>query len=107
MSEKKFTSLEAFYPYYLAEHSNPICRLLHFIGTSIALVILLLVVSGSSPWLLLVGVVQGYFWAWVGHFVFEKNKPATFEYPFYSFVSDWLMYRDMCIGRIDWDLRSK
>jgi len=107
MSDKKFTSLKDFYPYYLAEHSNPVCRLLHFIGTSIALIILVMVVLGATPILLLVGVVQGYFWAWVGHFVFEKNKPATFEYPFYSFVSDWLMYRDMWVGRIDWDLKSK
>jgi len=105
MSEKKFTSLETFYPYYLAEHSNAVCRLLHFIGSSIALILLLLVVLGGSMWLILIGVVQGYFWAWVGHFVFEKNKPATFEYPFYSFVSDWLMYRDMWMGRIDWDLK--
>jgi len=102
MSTKKYQNLEDFYPYYLSEHSNPVCRALHFIGTSIALVLFALAIFGGYPWLLLVAVVQGYVWAWIGHFVFEKNKPATFDYPGYSFVCDWLMYRDMCMGRISW-----
>jgi len=102
MSTKKYQNLEDFYPYYLSEHSNPVCRALHFIGTSIALVLFALAIFGGYPWLLLVAVVQGYVWAWIGHFVFEKNKPATFDYPGYSFVCDWLMYRDMCMGRIAW-----
>jgi len=102
MSTKKYQNLEDFYPYYLSEHSNPVCRALHFIGTSIALVLFALAIFGGYPWLLLVAVVQGYVWAWIGHFVFEKNKPATFDYPGYSFVCDWLMYRDMWMGRISW-----
>jgi len=102
MSTKKYESLKEFYPYYLSEHSNPVCRALHFIGTSIGLILFGMAIFGANPWLLLVGIVQGYVWAWIGHFVFEKNKPATFEYPGYSFISDWLMYRDMWMGRIAW-----
>ncbi|MEW9797444.1 Mpo1-like protein [Alteromonas sp. CYL-A6] len=95
-----FTSFKAFYPYYLAEHANPTCRLLHFIGSWLVLaVIALAVVSQQWVWLWLIPVI-GYGFAWVGHFFFEKNKPATFRYPFYSLMGDWVMFKDILIGRI-------
>jgi hypothetical protein len=95
-----YESFAAFYPYYLSEHSNRTCRRLHFIGTSIGLVLLLHAFSTLNFWWLLAGVVQGYAWAWVGHFFFEHNRPATFKYPFYSFAGDWVMWKDILTGKI-------
>ena len=97
---KKFSSFKEFYPYYLAEHANRTCRRLHFVGSSIALLLLVVALITLNGWWLLLGVVQGYAFAWVGHFFFEKNKPATFVYPGYSFLGDWIMYKDMLTGRI-------
>lgn len=95
-----FRSFAEFYPFYLAEHSNPICRRLHFLGSSLALLCLLaLLITGHWPWLL-AAIVSGYGFAWLGHFVFEKNRPASFKRPLYSFRGDWVMWRDMLLGRI-------
>lgn len=95
-----FEDFSAFYPYYLEEHSNLNCRRLHFIGTTgiIALTIVS-VVTLDWRWLLLTPI-SGYGCAWVGHFVFEKNKPATFSYPLYSLAGDWVMYKDMLLGKV-------
>lgn len=96
----EFSSFRAFYPFYLSEHSNRNCRRMHFIGTSLVLVTLgYVIATGQLPWLWL-ALVFGYGFAWVGHFVFEKNRPATFRYPFYSFVGDWVMYVDILRGRV-------
>jgi hypothetical protein len=96
----KHTSFEQFYPFYLNEHLNPICRLLHFIGTSIGLAFLIAALVFGSGVLVVVGLVQGYAWAWVGHFVFEKNKPASFKQPLYSFMGDWVMWFQLLTGKI-------
>lgn len=95
-----FRNFAQFYPYYLAEHSNRTCRRLHFVGSSLVLATLAwILVTGS--WLMLwLLPVLGYGFAWVGHFFFEKNKPATFAYPYYSFLGDWVMFKDMLTGRI-------
>ncbi len=101
-SEKKYTSFKEFYPFYLGEHRNAICRRLHFVGSSLILV-LLGVALWRQDWSLLIWVpVIGYGFAWIGHFFFEHNRPATFTYPFYSFAGDWVMFRDMLIGRVRW-----
>ena len=95
-----FTSFRAFYPYYLGEHRDRTCRRLHFVGTSFALgFIVLAIIRGEARWLL-AALASGYAFAWVGHFFFEKNRPATFKHPIYSFAGDWVMYRDMLLGRI-------
>lgn len=95
-----FNSFAEFYPFYLSEHSNRNCRRLHFIGSSLVLaVIALAVLSGQLRWLWLVPVI-GYGFAWIGHFVFEKNRPATFKHPLYSLAGDWVMYGQMLRGRI-------
>ena len=96
----KFESFKDFYPFYLGEHSNRTCRRLHFVGTSIGLLFLIAAVVTLNPWWVLVGIVQGYVWAWVGHFFFEHNRPATFTHPLYSFMGDWVMWKDMLTGRI-------
>ena len=97
----QYSSFKDFYPFYLGEHANLICRRLHFIGTSGVVVIAALVITQVLPlvWLWAIPVL-GYGFAWVGHFFFEKNRPATFKYPFYSLLGDWVMYRDMLTGKI-------
>lgn len=96
----RYTSFAEFYPYYLQEHSNPICRRLHYVGSLLVLGILGYAL-GTQQWLWLLAIpVAGYGFAWVGHFVFEKNRPATFQYPLYSFMGDWVMLKDAFTGRI-------
>jgi hypothetical protein len=94
------SSFRDFYPFYLSEHRNRTCRRLHFIGTSVGLGCAVQALASLNPWWLLAGLAAGYAFAWVGHFFFEKNRPATFAHPVYSFVGDWVMWRDMLIGRI-------
>lgn len=95
-----FNSFAEFYPFYLSEHGNRTCRRLHFAGSTLVLaVIALALISGQLRWLWLVPVV-GYGFAWIGHFVFEKNRPATFKHPLYSLLGDWVMYGQMWRGKI-------
>jgi hypothetical protein len=93
-------SFAEFYPIYLREHGNRTCRRLHFIGSTLVLVCMAMLIATGRPQYLLYALLCGYGFAWVGHFVFEKNKPATFKRPLYSLMGDWVMYRDMLIGRI-------
>ena len=95
-----FESFEAFYPYYISEHSNVTCRRLHFIGTSLIVLLWAWVIMTKNWWYLLLTPVIGYGFAWVGHFAFEKNKPATFKHPVYSLIGDWVMFFDILRGRI-------
>ena len=99
-STAQFRSFAEFYPYYPGEHSNPTCRRLHFVGTSLVIALLAYTI-GSGKWLLLLAVpVFGYGFAWVGHFFFEKNRPATFTYPLYSLAGDFVMFRDILLGKL-------
>lgn len=95
-----YKTLDDFYPYYLQEHSNRTCRRLHFIGSTLGIVLAVSAVVTGSWWLLAVALVQGYAWAWVGHFFFEHNKPATFKWPWLSFKGDWKMWWQMLTGKI-------
>ena len=97
---KSFKTFEEFYPYYLTEHSNVNCRRLHFVGSTLALACLGLLIGTGNPYWLLTGLLCGYGFAWIGHFVFEKNRPATFSRPLYSLLGDWAMYRDILTGRL-------
>ena len=97
---KRFATFSEFYPFYLGEHQNTTCRVLHFIGTSIALALTIYaIITGRYP-LILLAIIQGYAWAWVGHFVFEKNKPASFKQPLYSFMGDWVMWFQLLTGKV-------
>jgi len=97
---KTCNSFREFYPYYLSEHQNRTCRRLHFAGSLLVLLIIAVsIVLAQLLWLLLLPVT-GYGFAWAGHFFFEHNRPATFSHPFYSLLGDWVMFRDMLIGRI-------
>jgi hypothetical protein len=95
-----FSSFEAFYPFYLNEHSNITCRRLHFLGSTLSLICLAMLVATAKPQYFLYGLLCGYGCAWIGHFGFEKNKPASFKRPLYSFMGDWVMYKDMWTGKI-------
>jgi hypothetical protein len=95
-----FASFADFYPFYLSEHSNRGNRRLHFIGTSLGVAAILHSLSTLNFWWLLGGLAAGYGCAWVGHFCIEKNRPATFTYPLYSFMGDWEMWKDILTGKI-------
>ncbi|CAA0092328.1 Uncharacterised protein [Zhongshania aliphaticivorans] len=97
---KQFSSFAEFYPFYLAEHTNIICRRLHFVGSSLVIALLISTFATQDWALLWLLPVIGYGFAWVGHFFFEHNKPATFKHPLYSFMGDWVMAKDMLIGKI-------
>ncbi len=97
---KSFRSFAEFYPFYLGEHMDRTCRRLHFAGSTLSLICVGLAVWREQPLFLLLALLCGYGFAWVGHFVFEKNKPASFKRPLYSFMGDWVMYKDVWVGRI-------
>lgn len=97
---ERYTTFRDFYPFYLGEHRNPTCRRLHFIGSSLVLFTLVTVLATGRWWGLWLMPLFGYGCAWVGHYFFEKNRPATFIHPLYSLMGDWVMYRDILIGRI-------
>jgi hypothetical protein len=97
---RKYASFAEFYPYYLSEHSRSATRRIHFLGSGLGLVCLfLMVLTGDPIWVLIVLAI-GYGLAWFAHFVFEKNRPATFSQPLYSFMGDWRMFWDIITGRI-------
>ena len=95
-----FTNFKEFYDYYLSQHSNRMCRRLHFTGTTFAIILLVTAVV-TKNWSLLWGVpAAGYCIAWIGHWVFEGNNPASFKYPLRSFRADVTMYYEMLRGKI-------
>ena len=95
----RFNSFREFYPYYLGEHRDRMCRRLHFAGSTLVILILAVaIVSRDARWLWL-APVAGYGFAWIGHFRFEKNRPATFRHPLYSLAGDWVMYWQILRGR--------
>jgi hypothetical protein len=96
----RFASFSEFYPFYLSEHSNRMCRRMHFIGSSLVVTIAVFaVVTGQLRWLWLMPVA-GYGFAWIGHYVYQKNQPATFKHPLYSLQGDWVMYGHMLRGKL-------
>lgn len=96
---KRFANFSEFYPFYLNEHRNPHCRRLHMLGSWLVIVVLLAALLARKPvWLIWLPVV-GYGPAWLGHFIFERNRPATFKYPLYSLIGDWVMFKDLLVGR--------
>ncbi len=97
--EQKYKSFAEFYPFYLSQHSDPVCRGLHYLGSILVFLLLLFsLLSGEFVWLLALPVV-GYGFAWIGHFGFEHNKPATFQYPVYSLMADWVMLAQFVSGK--------
>jgi hypothetical protein len=98
--ENPFRTFADFYPFYLSEHTNRISRRLHFLGTSIAVALLIAALVTQLWWLVAVALIQGYAFAWIGHFFFEHNKPATFRYPRFSFMGDWRLWWEILTGKV-------
>jgi len=98
LPNERFKSFEAFYPYYIHEHSNQICRRIHIVGSALVLVAAVLGIFVSAWWFAAMPVI-GYGFAWVGHFFFEKNRPATFKYPLWSLMGDWRMFFETVSGK--------
>jgi hypothetical protein len=97
---ERYRSFREFYPDYLAEHRNPTSRRLHFAGTALVLATAgAALLTGRWLWLLAVPIF-GYGFAWVGHLVFERNRPATFRHPLYSLAGDFVMFKDLLTGRL-------
>jgi hypothetical protein len=100
MSNQRYQSFSEFWPFYVTEHSKPATRVLHLIGTTIAVSWIIYFVASGKWWLFPLGLIPGYGFAWIAHFLIEKNKPATFEYPLWSFLGDYKMIAMMLSGRM-------
>ncbi len=96
----RFTSFADFYPYYLSEHADRTSRRLHFAGSTGVIACVIAGIATGSGWWFLAALICGYGFAWVGHFFFERNRPATFRHPFYSLLGDWRMYVDVLRGKV-------
>jgi hypothetical protein len=99
MEQKRFNSLQEFYPFYLTEHSHATSRVLHFVGTGLVLALTAAALLFHKVQLLIAVPFVGYSFAWIGHFFFEKNKPATFKHPLYSLASDFILFFDLLSGK--------
>lgn len=97
---QRYASFREFYPFYLSEHRNRTSRRLHFFGSCGVLALLGAAIGTRNGWWLAGALVCGYGFAWIGHFFFEKNRPATFKYPIYSFIGDWAMFKDILLGKV-------
>lgn len=101
MTERRFQTFEEFWPYYVAEHSEPATRTMHAIGTTAAVACVAACISARKWKLLPLALVPGYGAAWLAHALIEKNKPATFDYPLWSFLADYKMVGLMLAGKMD------
>ena len=100
MNDRRFKSFNEFWPFYISEHSRPGTRTLHLIGTTSGILALIYFIVIGKWYLIPLALVPGYGGAWLGHFLIEKNKPATFQYPLWSFIGDYKMIALMMTGRI-------
>ena len=105
MSDYRYKSFAEFWPFYLAEHSRAATRWLHLIGTTAGIALLVYLIASGRWWLFLLALVPGYGCAWLAHFLIEKNKPATFKYPLWSFMGDYKMIALMLTGRISAEVK--
>jgi len=101
MTQQRFQSFAEFWPHYVTEHSDPNTRALHAVGTMAALTCAAALIAKRKWKLLPLALIPGYATAWLAHFIVEKNKPATFDYPLWSFISDYKMIGMMIAGKMD------
>ena len=104
--EKQYQSLKEFYPFYLSQHQNKTSRMLHFMGTSLFIFFFFGSFIFHEVNILLFSPIVAYGFAWIGHFFFEKNKPATFQYPLYSLASDFILYFEILSGKESFDSKQ-
>jgi hypothetical protein len=100
----RLTRYEEFWPYYVSEHMEPVTRRLHVLGTTLVLAALAAAVLVDPLWFI-AAPLFGYGFAWVGHFFFEHNRPATFTYPLWSLRADFRMFRLTLLGRMGPELQ--
>lgn len=98
--ENRYETLEEFYSFYLTQHQHPVSQRLHVFGSLLGILLVVGWIYEGTYIKIPLGLVIGYSCAWLGHFVFEKNRPATFQYPFYSFVCDFKMMKDFFSGAL-------
>ncbi|QYO66103.1 DUF962 domain-containing protein [Leptolyngbya sp. 7M] len=98
--KERISTYKDFWDFYVREHSLPMTRLLHFVGTTLGLLLLVWFIWRGTWYYFPLSLVIGYAFAWFAHFVIEKNRPATFKYPFWSFISDYKMMWYMITGRM-------
>jgi hypothetical protein len=98
--KKDYKSFSEFYSFYLTEHDNQTNRRLHFVGTLLVILTIICTIATHRLIFLILAPVFGYGFAWIGHFKVEKNKPATFDNPFYSLAGDFIMFKDILLGKI-------
>ncbi len=98
-TEERYKTFAEFYPYYLSEHRKAGTRITHFIGTTLFFAWVISALVFLNPWHLLIGIVTAYFFAWLGHFFIERNKPATFQYPWMSLKGDFRLYFEILGGK--------
>ena len=97
---REYKTFGEFWPFYLREHSRPRTRALHYVGTSLVVILAVAAVATGTWWLLIGLPLAGYFFAWVAHFGVEKNRPATFTYPLWSLYADFRMWALWLTGRL-------
>ena len=102
----RITSYREFWPFYLSEHAKPLTRAWHMAGTGAATVLLVAAIAGGNVGLLLAAAIAGYGPAWATHFLIEKNRPATFRYPVWSFISDLRMLAVWLTGGLSQELEK-
>jgi hypothetical protein len=100
MSVRQFQSYEEFFAFYVQQHSNLSNRLMHAAGTTLGIATAIAAFVLGHPWFALLWIPIAYGFAWTGHFLLEKNTPATFGHPFWSFISDFRMLFLMATGRL-------
>ncbi len=100
MSNQRYKTFSEFWPFYVGEHSRRGTRILHLIGTTAALSTMIYFIATGRWWLFPFGLIPGYGCAWFAHFLIEKNRPATFKYPLWSFIADYKMIAMMLTGKI-------
>ena len=98
--EKQFETFRDFYPFYLSQHRHPVTRGLHVLGLTAVFALVAFSLITRLWWVLALIPIAGYAPAWIGHFFFEKNRPATFQYPLYSLMGDFVMFKDSLTGRL-------
>lgn len=103
--ESRITNYTDFWDFYVQEHSQPLTRLLHFIGTSLGIILLVWFIARGTWYYFPLCFISGYAFAWVSHFFVERNKPASWTYPLWSFISDYKMMWYMLTGKMSAEIK--